>query len=445
MRILYIIAGAGRMQCDICLRDGLLARNLKAKGHDVLFVPMYTPLPSSLEHASSRQLFYGGINVFLQQKFPFFRSTPRFLDKLFDVPWLLDFVSRFGHLTQARDLAELTISVLEAEAGHQRKELDNLTDWLQTQPKPDAVILPNSLLAGLARPIRASLGSPVFCLLSGEDMFVDEFPEPYRTRTLDLLRRKARDIDGFMASSDYYADFMSRYLNLPPQKIRTTVSGIDCRDYPAHQRTAPEVYTIGYRAQISPPNGLHLLVEAWHQLKSRPETGACRLKVAGHLAPVDRAYFQDIQAKVKRWGLENDFEYAGELDPSERIVFLNSLSVFSVPAVYPEPMGLYVPEALAAGVPVVLPRLGCLAEWVECTEGGLLVAPNDAAALAAALACLMKDENYRESLGAAGRIAVHRDYGIEQMAASILSALTAILQPPTPGLSASDENLSSHS
>jgi glycosyltransferase involved in cell wall biosynthesis len=43
-----------------------------------------------------------------------------------------------------------------------------------------------------------------------------------------------------------------------------------------------------------------------------------------------------------------------------------------VPAIYHEAKGLYVLEALAAGVPVVLPRQGSFPELVEATSGGLL-------------------------------------------------------------------------
>ena len=127
------------------------------------------------------------------------------------------------------------------------------------------------MLAGLAGPIRR-LGLPVFCLLSGEDMFIDAFPEPYRARTVALLRRRAREIDQFLVSSAYYAAFMSRYLDLAPGKIRIAVAGVDCALYPNVVRRAPEVFTIGYRSQIHPPNGLHHLVEAFRRLKRDPAT-----------------------------------------------------------------------------------------------------------------------------------------------------------------------------
>lgn len=426
MRLLYVIAGAGGMECDMCQRDNALGRTLAAMGHEVLFVPLYTPLPREMAALASRRLFYGGINVFLQQKFPLFRRTPRLLDRLFDSHWLLNYVSRFGHLTQARDLAELTLSVLRGEEGHQRKELDELLAWLGGQPRPDAVVLPTSLLAGLARPIRQRLGAPVVCMLSGEDTFIDQFPAPYREDTLKELSRRTGDIDLFLAASAYYAGFMKDYLRLD-RDVKIMTPGIDVAPYPAAQRTPPARYTIGFRSQICPANGLHLLAEAWYRLRADASLPPARLAVAGHLAPADREYFAKIKADVESWGLATDFAYAGDPGPVERVSFFQGLSVLAAPAVYPEPVGAFVPEALAVGVPVVLPRLGCFPEWVGSTGGGLLVQPNDPASLAEALARLMREPAEGEALGEAGRQAVRRDFNIRRVAESLLQATQTLL------------------
>jgi hypothetical protein len=43
MRLLYLTAGAADMYCGSCLRDNALAAALKARGHDVVLMPVYTP------------------------------------------------------------------------------------------------------------------------------------------------------------------------------------------------------------------------------------------------------------------------------------------------------------------------------------------------------------------------------------------------------------------
>lgn len=425
MRITYIIAGSGRMECDVCLRDGMLARTMKVKGHEVMFVPMYTPLPAVVGEQAGRPLFYGGINVFLQQKFSLFRHTPRFLDKLLDNAKLLNWVSRFGHLTQPSDLAALTVSVMEGPAGNQKKELDALLEWLKGEPRPDAVILPTSLLAGLAAPLREALGAPVLCLLSGEDQFIEQFPEPHRTHALDTLRRCVKGIDGFLAPSRYYARFMEDYLGLAPGSVRIMTPGIDTEAY-AKKFAPPTEFMIGYRSPVCPPNGLHVLAEALKILKSNPETADCRVRAAGFLTAGDRPYLNRILKDVKRWGLEGSFEYVGELTPPQRVEFLNGLSVFTVPAIYPEPTGLYAPESMAAGVPVVAPRIGCMPEWIDATGGGVLIEKSEPRALADGIARLMRDPALAKKLGEAGRTAVHARFNLSAMADSILQAIQKI-------------------
>src|SRR4029079_10839328 len=84
--------------------------------------------------------------------------------------------------------------------------------------------------------------------------------------------------------------------------------------------------------------------------------------------------------------LGSAFRYVGSPPGHvEKVAFLQSLDVLSVPTEYREPKGLYVLEALANGVPVVQPRHGAFPELIEATGGGLLVDPLDPEALARAL------------------------------------------------------------
>ena len=46
---------------------------------------------------------------------------------------------------------------------------------------------------------------PVCCTLQGEDLFLSQLPEPYRTQSLELIRANIEHVDGFAAVSEYYA------------------------------------------------------------------------------------------------------------------------------------------------------------------------------------------------------------------------------------------------
>ena len=64
------------MYCGSCLHDNTLAAGLLELGEDVLLVPTYTPIRTDETDVSQRRLFFGGINVYLQQKSALFRHTP---------------------------------------------------------------------------------------------------------------------------------------------------------------------------------------------------------------------------------------------------------------------------------------------------------------------------------------------------------------------------------
>ena len=80
MRILSLTAGAASMYCGSCLRDNALATELIARGHDVTLLPVYTPTLTDEPNVSGGRVFFGGVSVYLQQHFPFFRHSPRWLD-----------------------------------------------------------------------------------------------------------------------------------------------------------------------------------------------------------------------------------------------------------------------------------------------------------------------------------------------------------------------------
>ena len=410
MKVVIITAGAAGMYCGSCMRDNTLAAALKAQGRDVVLVPTYTPIRTDETDVSERRVFYGGINVFLQQASAVFRHTPWLVDRLFDSRRLLRRLSRWAGSTPPEELGKLTVSMLEAERGAQRKELRKLIRWLE-HIGADLVNLPNAMFVGLAGPIREALGVPVLCTLTGEDIFLDKLPEPWRTRSVDLIRQQGRDVEAFVSVSAYYASYAEEHFAIPADRLHVIPLGVRV-DHEPRDEPPQEPFTIGYLARICPEKGLGVLCEAFSILRRAGRS--CRLVAAGYLGRADEPYLAEAKKHLADAGFE--FDYLGELDRPGKLAFLRSLHVLSVPTTYREPKGLYVLEALACGVPVVLPGHGAFPELIEATGGGLLCEPHNPQSLADGIARLMDDAEMRRRLGCRGRASVLESFTDDVMA-----------------------------
>jgi glycosyltransferase involved in cell wall biosynthesis len=419
MRIAHITAGAGHMYCGSCLRDNTVAAALLDAGHDVLLIPTYTPTRPEGRDVSLDRIYLGGINVFLQEHFPIFRRTPRVLNRLLDAAPLLRLATSRGVSVEPAQLGRLTVSMLRGVDGAQQRTVLELIRFLADEATPEIVSIPNSLLIALAPAIKREMNVPIVCTLQGEDGFLDGLGASYREDALRLIREHAASVDAFLAVSRFGADRMSEYLGIDRGRIHIVPIGID---FEGHARAGldAEPFTIGYLARVAPEKGLHVLCEAYRRLRSRAGCPPSRLAVAGYLAPEHKRYLADIQKQMASWGLAGHLEYLGAPDRVEKIAFLQTLSVLSVPSPYPTQKGQFLLEAMASGVPVVQPRLGAFTEVVETTGGGILTDRDDVNGLAEGIASLWKDPGRRKQLGAAGYEGVREHYGVPQMVSRLL-------------------------
>lgn len=411
------------MYCGTCLRDNTLATELIRQGHDVTLVPLYTPTLTDESNVSEDRVFFGGISVYLEQNWPLFRKTPWLIDRLWDSKLALKAAAKRSIPVDPHFLGSMTVSMLEVDGGHLEKELRKMLAWLEreleSEPRPDVINLPYTLLAGLAKPLKNALGGPVCCTLQGEDLFLEGLQEPYRSRALDLIQKNIPHIDCFLAVSEYYADFMRRYLGIPQHKMEIARIGITTDGYPGSIRETPNhPLRIGYFARIAPEKGLHVLAEAYRIV--RREFPDCVLEAAGYIAHEHRAYLDGIERQLKDWALP--FRYHGALDRAQKIAFLESLDVLSTPTVYADPKGLFVLEAMAAGVPFVQPGHGSFPEIAGRTAGGILVEPENPESLAEGLLTVLRDRDLRATLARNAYAGVREHYTASEMARQTLDA-----------------------
>jgi glycosyltransferase involved in cell wall biosynthesis len=429
MRIVQITPGAGGMYCGNCFRDNALVRALRSLGHETLMIPLYLPMTLDEEDQSAgTPIFFGGINVYLGQKSALFRNMPSWLHNVLSSPKLLKWAAGRAAKTKAEDVGELTLSMLRGEEGNQARELEGFIAWLKDQPKPDLICLSNALLAGMVRKLKAELNVPVIVMLQGEDSFLDSLPEDIRGIVWQTLAERCAEVDYFIAPSQYFGELMRRRLALPQDRLAVVWNGINLEGYPAPDSlSAQNTPTLGYFARMCREKGLHTLVEAFILLRKNNRVPNLRLRVGGGCGPSDEIFLDELRSKLSAEGLLEAVEFRPNVSREEKIQFFSGLTAFSVPALYGEAFGLYVIEAMAAGLPVVQPRTASFPELVAATGGGILCEPGSAAALAEALELLLSDPARARALGEKARDAVRQSFTVHAMTRNLLGVYEAVL------------------
>ena len=415
MHLAIITAGGAGMFCGSCLHDNTWARALYQVGTEVSLIPLYTPIRVDEENQTSSPVFYGGINIYLNDRFSFWRRIPRFLTRWLDSPWLIEQATRAGVSNDAAELGTMTATMLLGEEGPHRQAGEELAEFV-AKLQPDVVCFSNSLLSGSLRSLRRKYPGRIYCVLQGDDVFLDALIAPHRELVMSRLKERVAEFDGFIVHSRFYRDYISRYLNLPAEKFIELPLAIDCAKHEGIPKSdLGRSPVIGYFARICPEKGLDLLVDSVLQL--RQDIPNVRLKVGGYLGTQNRTYYEAVRRKAEVLG--DSFEYIGSpATHAEKVTFFRSVDLFCVPARFQEPKGLYILEAWANGLPVVVPNHAAFPELIEATGGGLLCERDNASSLKNALQQILQDADLRMRLANSGYEGVRRNHDLAGLARS---------------------------
>jgi glycosyltransferase involved in cell wall biosynthesis len=414
MRIIQITPGSGdQFYCENCLRDLSLVRAMHRAGHETLMVPLYLPLNlDAAPPATQAPLFFGGVNVYLQQKMGLFRKTPRWLDRWLDSPRLLGRIAKLSGMTSANELGETTVSMLKGPDGRQLKELNRLIDWLKTQPRPEVIVLSNILLAGMAPMLKKALGVPLVCLLQDEEGFLDALPGPYAKEAWRLVRQNASAFDGLIAVSGYYRRVMAERLGIALDRVVFIPMGLDPATFTVSAE-APAVPTIGFLSRMGHDYGLDIVARAAVLLRKDARLKNLKLRITGGKTSRDEAFLSGIRDSLLL-EMGPDAEFREGYDLESRKAFLNGISVVAVPVRKPQAYGLFALEACAAGVPFAVPPVGVFPELAEVTSARILYEPNTPECLADVLKQHLLDKNGIFEMGRRGREAIEGFYSIDR-------------------------------
>lgn len=428
MKVVLLTAGAAGMFCGSCMHDNALARSLRDRGVDCVLQPVYTPIRTDAESIADQHVFFGGIHIYLLQQMPWLRHVPAVFRRVLDWPPLIRWATRRAASTDASKLGELSVSMLKGTQGRQADEVLRMVDWLRNEMKPDAIVLSNLLIGGALPEIRRRMpGIKIAVILQGDDIFLDHLPEPSRGQTIELCKGLVKDVDHFIVNSRFYGNKMGQLLDLPNDKLTISPLSIDLQPFAEDKSPAKPAgeFRLGYLARIAPEKGLHHLVEAFIRLASEPKNSHLTLHVAGWLGSHNHQYFRSLTQEIESAGLTDRFTHHGSPDLEQKISLLRSLELLCVPTDYEEPKGLFVLEALAAGVPVIEPDHGAFGELLDSTGGGLLVPPGDTAALCESIQRLIDDAEQRRQLGETGRMNVAQKHSIDGAAEQLHALLSA--------------------
>lgn len=412
LRIIQIIPGSGgSFYCGNCLRDSKFFDSLRNQGHKVVKIPMYLPLFSDEHDISDIPVFYGAISIYLKQLYPIFRKAPAWFDRMLNSKPMMKLAASMAGSTRAKGLEDMTVSMLMGEDGKQQEELAKMVDWIAEHCQPDVIHLSNALLLGLAKQLHEKTGAPVVCSLQDEDVWVDVMQPSFRQKVWDLMHTKSADVAAFVAVSDYYAKATTNWMNLPVEKVETVHLGVDPDDY-EYINSTQKKRVVGYISRMCESNGLDLLVDAFVKLKEKKDTDDIQLMITGGATGDDTRFLKDLKKKIAGFAWKDDVMFWDEFEGEPRMKFLEQVSVVSVPVKNGEAFGIYLSEAMAAGIPVVQPALGAFPEIVNKAGGGVVYEPNEPGKLADALHGVLSDSEKLERLSKEARESVINHFNI---------------------------------
>jgi glycosyltransferase involved in cell wall biosynthesis len=171
----------------------------------------------------------------------------------------------------------------------------------------------------------------------------------------------------------------------------------------------PSVPTILCIGRLIPEKGIDLAIAALAALSSA--IPSARLVIAG-----DGPERERLERQARDLGVARRVDFLGWISHERMPAVIAGASVVVVPSRWQEAFGMVAIEAAWQGRPTVAARVGGLPEPVADGETGFVVAPEDSAALARAIATLLTDRRLAARMGTAARARASTYYGVERYA-----------------------------
>ncbi len=183
---------------------------------------------------------------------------------------------------------------------------------------------------------------------------------------------------------------------------------------------------VGLVGRLHPQKGQADLLHAAALLDPRLRA-RCRFVCVGGSSPGYEQFPIKLRALARELGVADRVEWLGFVEDARALTA--SFDIVALPATQPEGLGAVLLEAMAARVPVIATRAGGPVEVIADGVSGLLIPPQQPAALARALERLLGDPQLRRRLGDAGRLAVEQRFSAAQAADQVEAIYKELLEP----------------
>lgn len=243
-------------------------------------------------------------------------------------------------------------------------------------------------------------------------------------------RSTLRHVDAFAPITRAVAAKLLK-LGADPARVHVIPGSVDAAALREEAATQPAGFTrvpgctyVGYVGRLEEVKGCETFVRAAAGLAAaevRDCDGACEVRfVVGGAGSLEG----DLREIAVAHGLTTRLEFLGAV-VSPAATFA-ALDIVVVPSLS-EGFGLVAAEAMALGKPVIASRVGGLPEVVEDRITGVLVPPDDSAALALAIDELIDDPEGRAAMGVAGRERVETEFTAQRMSSAYVGLYEQLL------------------
>ena len=236
-----------------------------------------------------------------------------------------------------------------------------------------------------------------------------------------MVSRDLQAVDLVLGCSKYITEKVQAAFPEHAGRCRTLLNGCDVARFSAPRLNEAHARRLLFVARVSPEKGVHVLLDAFCRLAEHyPDL---QLDIVGPVAVPDRTFVLDVSddpnvRALSRYystnylaalkaalppNLAGRVNFPGAISHQQLAVYYAGAYAFVFPAVWDEPFGLPVIEAMASGLPVVASGTGGIPEQVVHGKTGFLCAPNDAQALASAISLLLDDPDLRRGMSESGR------------------------------------------